>query len=155
MMGDNEKNNPTPNHGMYNLNSDIIADVVKQEYENIGRSRNFLINLLEFEPRLAQYFVNDIIEHLKHPSRNYLDGKKSAKRFRDAAIYEFYIYGPLGKRYFFLPDGSFNEEQKDALEKWQSQDSDEKIFQISRYYKGISASNIHTIVSRNKKLKTF
>jgi hypothetical protein len=131
---------------------EALAELVEQEYNNLGCSRDFLSNALKLQPILATRFVPHIVAHFEQPNRKYLQGKRNPfRQASDAAIVEYFYFGPFGKKFFYGSEGDQKEGLEASLMAWRTKSYDEKLYEIEQRYPMYNRKMLEKICLKRKK----
>ena len=116
------------------------------EYFIEGRNKKRLIKLLRAWPDAAPLMIDEIVEHLENPRKQYL-GKYNnvGKMLRDEDIVRIFQHGPL-----FGSADTNNRPDQPALN-WGEKSYDEKIAIIAESYPRIKRTYLEKIISSSKK----
>ena len=119
---------------------DVAFEGFQYDYQSTGRDREVLIWFIEQHPEYLEFVKEDILEHLRNPTKRYLDGKQNYDRESEHQdIYHTFMTG------FVFSD--------EPIEGWLDLSYDQKIAEISKRYPNYSVTYIGKIISDQKKFQ--
>ena len=116
------------------------------EYFIEGRNKKHFIKLLRAWPDAAPLMIDEIVEHLENPRKQYLgEYNNIGKMLRDEDIVRIFQHGPLPE----IADT--NTRPRQPTINWGDKSYDEKIAIIAEKYPTIKRTYLEKIISSSKK----
>lgn len=115
------------------------------EYFAEGRSKKQLISYLRGMPEAAHILIDEIIEHLENPRKEFLGKPTDINiELRDQEILSIFEHGPVGE--FPLEDKRVYDEH--PATGWKHKSYDEKIAEIAKLYPELKRSYLYKLISK-------